>query len=348
MLDLLRGTPAGDALGLLSRQRFPRYPEDDRAFDLSCVSPPSEKPLETKGCPLPCPPPAYPPESDGPRVPDIEANVPAASPATTLCELPGDPVCLVDWYSADDSENPLNWSLRKKLWTSACISFATVAVYMGGATISAAYESFRAEFGVGRQVVTLGMSLYVFCYGVGALIFSPLSEIPQMGNPAYKTAGEIAIHGFSGGDLLYEALAMPFKITLLDPSTLFCYRYIGTDSFPHLSFSAPSLVACLAYTLDQQLYMLPLVERNGMPIVERRLTPALVSSVLGHGHGSLFSLAWTSFQDLHWIGPAMAAMKRNFAKWMPNHKPLWPCLGVTHLGEDDMKVEIAVAAHVPM
>lgn len=60
---------------------------------------------------------------------------------------------------------------------------------------------------------------------------------------------------------------------------------------------------------------------------------------------------------------AIKAMKRNFDKWMPNHKPIWTCVGVTRLGkycrrqdilcadfiigEDDMRVEIEVSAHVP-
>lgn len=41
------------------------------------------------------------------------------------------------------------------------------------------------------------------------------------------------------------------------------------------------------------------------------------------------------------------AMVRNFKKWMPNHKPLWTCIGATRLGEDDMRVEIEVSAHDP-
>lgn len=44
---------------------------------------------------------------------------------------------------------------------------------------------------------------------------------------------------------------------------------------------------------------------------------------------------------------ALAAMTRNLAKWMPDHKPLWTCVGVASLAEDDMGVEIEVAAHDP-
>ncbi|KAL1859069.1 hypothetical protein Daus18300_009709 [Diaporthe australafricana] len=44
---------------------------------------------------------------------------------------------------------------------------------------------------------------------------------------------------------------------------------------------------------------------------------------------------------------ALAAMTRNFDKWMPNHKSLWTCVGVVKLGAPDMKVEIEVQAYDP-
>jgi enamine deaminase RidA (YjgF/YER057c/UK114 family) len=42
---------------------------------------------------------------------------------------------------------------------------------------------------------------------------------------------------------------------------------------------------------------------------------------------------------------AVSAMVRNFKKWMPDNEPIWTCVGVTRLGEDDMRVEIEVSAH---
>ncbi|KAL8713021.1 MAG: hypothetical protein Q9220_002881 [cf. Caloplaca sp. 1 TL-2023] len=44
---------------------------------------------------------------------------------------------------------------------------------------------------------------------------------------------------------------------------------------------------------------------------------------------------------------ALMAMKRNFAKWMPDHQPVYTTVGVTRLGLDDMRVEIEVQAHDP-
>lgn len=44
---------------------------------------------------------------------------------------------------------------------------------------------------------------------------------------------------------------------------------------------------------------------------------------------------------------ALGAMVRNMRKWMPDHQPLWTTVGVSRLGEDDMRVEIEVVAHDP-
>ena len=46
-------------------------------------------------------------------------------------------------------------------------------------------------------------------------------------------------------------------------------------------------------------------------------------------------------------GEAINAMTRNFQKYMPSHAPIWTCIGVTRLGEDDMRVEIEVVADDP-
>lgn len=44
---------------------------------------------------------------------------------------------------------------------------------------------------------------------------------------------------------------------------------------------------------------------------------------------------------------ALEAMVRNFRAYMPDHQPIWTCIGVPRLGEDDMRVEIEVVAHDP-
>ena len=44
---------------------------------------------------------------------------------------------------------------------------------------------------------------------------------------------------------------------------------------------------------------------------------------------------------------ALEAMVRNFKRWMPDHQPIWTVVGVSRLGDDDMRVEIEVSAYDP-
>ncbi|KAI7470137.1 MFS general substrate transporter [Hortaea werneckii] len=132
---------------------------------------------------------------------DLENAFATAAAATTrtpsnpLAPLPSHPILpsrtpqgqiLVDWYTTTDPANPQNWSLTKKSLVSCQICLYTLAVYMGSAIYTPAIGGVMAEFDVGEETALLGLSLYVLAYGIGPLIFSPLSEIPRVGrNPPY-------------------------------------------------------------------------------------------------------------------------------------------------------------------
>jgi len=72
--------------------------------------------------------------------------------------------------------------------------------------------------------------------------------------------------------------------------------------------------------------------------------PALATAGVQGGWSSVFSV-----ESYHVGGPGdqeevFKAMKKNFNKWMPNHKPRWTLLGVARLGLAEVKVEIDVVA----
>ncbi|KAL7907590.1 major facilitator superfamily domain-containing protein [Trichoderma velutinum] len=95
-------------------------------------------------------------------------------------------ITLVDWYSTDDPENPQNWPSKKKLFVVLQIYLYTLSVYIGSAIITPSQPIIEAKFGVKPEVASMGLSLYVLGYGIGPLVFSPLSEIPAIGrNPPY-------------------------------------------------------------------------------------------------------------------------------------------------------------------
>ncbi|PWY79529.1 MFS general substrate transporter [Aspergillus sclerotioniger CBS 115572] len=97
-----------------------------------------------------------------------------------------DGTILVDWYTTHDPENPQNWSSGKKLITVAQIYLYTLVVYMGSSIYTPSAPQIQARFGVSETAASLGLALYVLGYGVGPMLFSPLSEIPSVGrNPPY-------------------------------------------------------------------------------------------------------------------------------------------------------------------
>ena len=66
------------------------------------------------------------------------------------------------------------------------ICLLTTAVYIGSAIYSAGTMGVMEKFGVGEVPATLGLTLFVAGYGLGPMIWAPMSEIPIFGrNPVY-------------------------------------------------------------------------------------------------------------------------------------------------------------------
>lgn len=97
-----------------------------------------------------------------------------------------DGLILVDWYTTDDPENPRNWSSLKKSYIVFVICLYTWVTYVAGSVYAFAEPGIVEHFGVSVEASELGLALYVLAYGVGPLIFGPLTEIPVIGrNPVY-------------------------------------------------------------------------------------------------------------------------------------------------------------------
>ncbi|KAM3071372.1 GTPase-activating protein [Clarireedia jacksonii] len=98
----------------------------------------------------------------------------------------GRDVTMVTWYGDDDPENPQNWSRGKKFTVTFFICLLTTSVYIGSAIYSAGTQGVMEQFHVSQVAATLGLTLFVAGYGLGPMVWSPLSEIPQIGrNPIY-------------------------------------------------------------------------------------------------------------------------------------------------------------------
>ncbi|KAL8744451.1 MAG: hypothetical protein Q9190_003302 [Brigantiaea leucoxantha] len=93
---------------------------------------------------------------------------------------------VVEWFDENDPENPMNWSSAKKFFVTFEICLLTWSVYIGSSIYSAGTQSVVEEFGVSQTKATLGLTLFVAGYGVGPMLWAPMSEIPMIGrNPVY-------------------------------------------------------------------------------------------------------------------------------------------------------------------
>ncbi|KAJ6114686.1 hypothetical protein N7486_000464 [Penicillium sp. IBT 16267x] len=93
---------------------------------------------------------------------------------------------VISWRGADDSENPQNWSTKKKCFVSSLVWFLTFSIYLGSAIYTPGIPGVGEQFGVSKVAGTLGLTLFVLGYGIGPMLWSPLSEIPMIGrSPTY-------------------------------------------------------------------------------------------------------------------------------------------------------------------
>ncbi|KAF2801525.1 MFS general substrate transporter [Mytilinidion resinicola] len=153
MRDLLRDAAVGQVLRFLTRGKVATYPEDAIDFKLPALQ--------------------------------TQSNL-SESGSATCDHQASNTITLVTWYTDNDPANPHNWSSPKKLWISFLILTYTLSVYIGSSLYTASESAIVSLYGVSEVVAALGLSLYVIGYGVGPMLFSPLSEIPAIGrNPPY-------------------------------------------------------------------------------------------------------------------------------------------------------------------
>jgi DHA1 family multidrug resistance protein-like MFS transporter len=218
---LIRDTAFGQILRLITKNRILQYPEEqdpehwkkylneEKSGYIAhhgTAEPPEDDELRQELQ-----------NARGVRNRDAEGDSPADSrdsmaTGTTINEASGVAVDqekgrdknLIDWYGSDDPEvrlcypnscinttlirfqNPKNWSTRKKFFVTGEIVLLTFSIYIGSAIYTPGLMGVMAEFGVSQVAATLGLTLFVAGYGLGPLLWSPMSVIPQIGrNPIY-------------------------------------------------------------------------------------------------------------------------------------------------------------------
>ncbi|EEY17769.1 polyamine transporter 1 [Verticillium alfalfae VaMs.102] len=94
-----------------------------------------------------------------------------------LAHVPTTEEQLVDYEGPDDPYHPLNWPTKKKVLTTLLYGFVTMTATWASSSYAAGTEQIATQFRVSKQVATLGTSLYLMGFGVGPLLWAPLSEV---------------------------------------------------------------------------------------------------------------------------------------------------------------------------
>ncbi|RDB29863.1 hypothetical protein Hypma_013845 [Hypsizygus marmoreus] len=74
-------------------------------------------------------------------------------------------------------EDPREWGLGKKWYITGSTSFLCLAVALGSSIITGDIEGPVKEFNTTQEIVNLTVTCFVIGFGVGPLLFAPLSEV---------------------------------------------------------------------------------------------------------------------------------------------------------------------------
>ena len=77
---------------------------------------------------------------------------------------------IVGWNGPNDTNNPMNWSRKKKLGITVLLGLTTMGSSFAFSSFSPPFDAVSMEFGVSEEVVILTLSLYVLGFAFGPLV----------------------------------------------------------------------------------------------------------------------------------------------------------------------------------
>ncbi|KAK9248874.1 major facilitator superfamily domain-containing protein [Lipomyces tetrasporus] len=171
MLDIVRYSFFGELVHFASGGRLFQFPDQQPGFKV-----PTDEVQSIADPALPTP--------EAEKSEKLSSKDEGSSTGTT--HRPDDPEAgrdanLVDWYGPDDPENPQNWPFSRKVFVMVQLCLLTVALYMGSSIYTPGVEQLVEDFHISITVASIPLCVYVFGYGIGQMLFAPLSEVPAIG-----------------------------------------------------------------------------------------------------------------------------------------------------------------------
>lgn len=84
---------------------------------------------------------------------------------------------IVEFEGPEDPYKAINWPFKKKFITTTLYGLTTMGTTFASSVYSPAIPYIAKEFHVSKEVASLGISLLLVGYGVGPLVWAPLSEV---------------------------------------------------------------------------------------------------------------------------------------------------------------------------
>ncbi|KAI7584733.1 hypothetical protein KC343_g19756, partial [Hortaea werneckii] len=100
-----------------------------------------------------------------------------SKPSTHHDELGENPIQHArDWSGPDDPDNPRNFPLWKRVYSTFAVSFLAFVTTFAASIYSPGSAEVQREFGVSEEVAVLPLCLYNAGLAAGPIVGAPLSE----------------------------------------------------------------------------------------------------------------------------------------------------------------------------
>lgn len=107
----------------------------------------------------------------------VRSRPPIGNFSHPLTHQPTTVEVLVDFDGPDDPYRPINWTLKKKIYTTVLYGFTTMGSTWASSVFSPGLPQIAKQFDISIEVATLGLTLLLLGFGIGPLLWAPLSEV---------------------------------------------------------------------------------------------------------------------------------------------------------------------------
>lgn len=198
-----------------------------------------------------------------------------------------DPEIELVTFTKDDPENPHNWPFWLKWVYTIIFSMLVICAAYGSSCLATGLFTINEKFGVGTEVSTLSVSVFVIGFGVGSMVWSPLSEQPFFGRRL--------VYFISFG--LYVIFNIPCGVAKNIQTVIICRFLCGCFASSALANAAASLVDMHNETRGLAIALFSFCPYSG-PVIG-----GFVNGFISVGTGRYDLMIWVNmaFAGVMWI-----------------------------------------------